>query len=574
MQIDKKPDNQLSMQKPMTATDVRNILLTALVFAVLGAVEAFFILERSHSIYKIDMFFHQFMVHDLPGSILSGVLLILAMVQFRRSLLPARVLDFIDRQRWAVAAVLTGLLAIGTLTIYHNYTLCMDEYAQLFQAKLFAAGRIWAQYPPGLLNRLLPQTWAFFTNSNITGRAIEGYWPGYSLLQTPFVFFGVPWLLNPLLAAGTLLLIRHIALKLYPGTNAPSWAMLFTLASPVFIVSCISYYSMPAQLFLNLLFTALILEITPGRLVAAGFIGSLALIQKNPVPHIFYALPWIVWIAARRGGLRSLLWLAIGYLPLSIFLGFGWFALRSYITAQTETASKTFWEQLKGLHSIFMVRDFRQVVYSRYLAFLKLAVWAVPGLVVLAAIGARRGWKDARIKVLTFSAILTFFGYFLFEATQGHGWGYRYFHGAWGTLPLLACGLVAVKRDGSPVQFTPLTCAAGTLVVLSFVLLNGLRLYQVDAFIDRHLAQLPPLDPQRKQICFIRPQEGYYSIDLIENDPLLRSNTLFIKSSGPEDEKQFIDKFCPGAVPSNGASDGKVWNIDWHQARFMRHDNG
>ena len=91
---------------------------------------------------------------------------------------------------------------------------------------------------------------------------------------------------------------------------------------------------------------------------------------------------------------------------------------------------------------------------------LKLTVWAVPGLVILAIIGARRGWKDTRIKVLTFSALLTFFGYFLFEATQGHGWGYRHFHGAWGTLPLLACGLVAVKKSDSSKKFGPLACAA------------------------------------------------------------------------------------------------------------------
>jgi hypothetical protein len=193
---------------------------------------------------------------------------------------------------------------------------------------------------------------------------------------------------------------------------------------------------------------------------------------------------------------------------------------------------------------------------------LKVAAWSVPGLIVFAAIGARRGWKDARIRTLTFSAILTFLGYFLFKATQGHGWGYRHFHGAWGTLPLLACGLVATKKACVPEKLTPLARAVGTLTVLSLVLLNGLRLFQVDAFIDRHLDQLPILDPDRRQICFIRPEEGYYSIDLIENDPFLRSNTVFIRSSGPEDEKQFIKEFYPGAIQRSDAPNETVWNIN------------
>ena len=562
MQTDNQTVKQLRIQEEMTTTDVRIILCASLVLAVVGVVGALRILEQSPSVYELHIFFHQFVMHDLSGSLLCGFLLILAILPFRRSLLPVRILDFLDERRWIVAAVLAGLLAVGTLTVYHNYPLCVDEFAQFFQAKLFAAGKIWAEYPPELLDRLLPFKHGFFTPSRLTGHVISEYWPGFSLLQTPFVLIRAPWLLNPLLGAGTLLLIRHIAAKLYPDTNAPSWAMLFTLASPAFIVNCISYYSLPAQLFLNLLFTVLILETSPRRLLVAGLIGSLALLQKNPVSHFFYALPWIVWLTVRCGGWRSLIWLAIGYLPLSLFLGFGWAALRFHFTAQSAAQVGTFYEEPWRLLSIFSARDFLTVISWRSLALLKLAAWAVPGLIVIAVIGARRGWRDARLRALAISALLTFFGYFLFKATQGHGWGYRHFHGAWGTLPLLACGLVAAKKADASKEPVPLARAAGTLSVLSLVLLNGLRLYQVDAFIDRHLGQLPPLDPDRAQICFIRPEEGYYSIDLVQNDPFLRQKTIFVKSFGPEDEKQFIAEVYPGAVQRNDTPDETVWYID------------
>jgi hypothetical protein len=562
MDTENRTIKQLPTQGHNATTDVRVILCVSLILAVMGVVAALRIRAQVSSVFELPIFLHQFVVHDLPGSALCGFLLLLAMLSLRRSLLPARALELLDEYRWFVAAVLTGLLAVGTLTVYHNYPLCVDEFAELFQARIFAAGKIWAEYPPELLDRLLPFTHTFFTPSRMTGHVICSYWPGFSLLETPFVLIGVPWLLNPLLGAGTLLLIRHIAAELYPGTDAPSWAMLFTLASPAFVVNCISYYSMPAQLFLNLLFTALILRMTPRRLVLAGLVGSFALLQKNPVPHVFYALPWIVWIAAHRSGWRSLIWLAIGYLPLSVFLGLGWAALRFHLATQGEAGRKTIWEAPWSLLSIFSIDGLMSVMSCRSLAFLKLAAWAVPGLIIFAAIAARRAWADARVRVLLFSALLTFFGYLLFLPDQGHGWGYRYFHGAWGTLPLLACGLVAAPRAGPSKESTPLARAAGTLAVLSLVFLNGLRLYQVDAFIDRHLSQLPPLDTDRAQICFIRPEKGYYSIDLVQNDPFLEQKTIFVKSFGPEDEKQFITEVYPNAVPRSDGPDEAVWCIE------------
>ena len=51
--------------------------------------------------------------------------------------------------------------------------------------------------------------------------------------------------------------------------------MLLTLGSPGFIGMAMSYFSMTAHLFLNVLFVWLLLERTPRRLVAAG-VGRLA----------------------------------------------------------------------------------------------------------------------------------------------------------------------------------------------------------------------------------------------------------------------------------------------------------
>jgi hypothetical protein len=476
--------------------------------------------------------------------------------------------ECLDRYRRPLAAALVIFLAFGTLTVYHNYPLSLDEFAQLFQAKVFAAGRISTTYPPALVDWLLPYTRAQFLASPTTGQTISWYWPGLSLLQTPFVLIGAPWLLNPLLGAATLLLLRRLAAELYPGTNAPAWAMLFALASPAFLVQSLSYYSMPAQLCLNLLFTVLVLRLTPRALVAAGFVGSVALVQSQPVPHMFYALPWLVWVVARRQGWKSVSWLVLGYLPLSVLLGLGWIVVRIRLSAGPTGQADTIWGWVSALAGTALAADLPYVMAVRALALLKLAAWAMPGLLVLSILGAQKGWRDSRIKVLAASALVTFFGYFLFKFSQGHGWGYRYFHGAWGTLPLLAAGVVAGTPDDVRRALTPVARFAAVLAVTSLVLLNSLRLVQVDAWMDQHLAQLPSLNATRAQVCFVHPWEGFYSIDLVQNDPFLRQKTIFLKSHGRETEKPFMEHYFPGAVPRSNDPNEAVWyverdKVDW-----------
>jgi uncharacterized membrane protein len=542
--------------------EVRVTLLGSLVLAVSGVAVALSILCHTRWIFELNIFFHQFVTHDLPGCILSTAIILVAMVSYRRRYVPLHAIEFLDRYRYSVAGGLTVLLVIGTLTIYHNHPLSLDESVQLFQARVFAAGRICARYPVELLDWLLPYTDSFFRPGWEGGEVISEFWPGFSLLQAPFVLIGVPWLLNPLLAAGALLLIRRLAAELYPDTDAPAWALLFTLASPAFIINSISYYCLPAILFLNLLFTLLLLKGTSSALFLGGLVGSLALVVKNPLPHALYAMPWIAWIMLRRGERRRFVWLVMGYAPLLFLIGAGWAVLRLHLAAQAPARGYISYEVPWRLLSIVSAKAFLATAFYRCLALMKMGAWAVPGLIVLAILGAKAGWRDVRVRVMAASAAFVFGGYFLFLFPQGHGWGYRFFQSAWGTLPLLACGVVAAKRGGDCADHPPLTHVAATLALLSLVFLNGLRLAEVDAWMDRHLSQLPPWDRSHSEVCFIRPWEGYHSVDLVQNDPFLRQNTLFLKSHGRQTEKPFMAQCFPGAVPRSDDPNEAVWYVE------------
>src|SRR5439155_24178523 len=125
-----------------------------------------------------------------------------------------------------------------------------------------------AQARPALPPRLVPPFRALIERSP-SAAALSGACPGVSLLFTPCVWGGCPWLLCPLLGGAALVLVWRVGRLLWADGAAAGWAVLFTAASPAFSLNAISYYSMNAHLAASLAFALLVLE---GRLFLAGFI--------------------------------------------------------------------------------------------------------------------------------------------------------------------------------------------------------------------------------------------------------------------------------------------------------------
>ncbi len=197
-----------------------------------------------------------------------------------------KVADFLSARAAWVAAASVVLFALGTVVVYRDYPLSMDEYAAVFQSKIFAAGQLSAQLPPSYVDWLVVRGFngEFLIASRETGRAIEVYWPGFALLLAPFELLQVQWLCNACLAALALLLIHSITTQITQDKRAAGWALLFALGSGAFVANAISFYSLQAHLTANLLFVALLLRPSRTRALCAGLVGSVALILHNPVP--------------------------------------------------------------------------------------------------------------------------------------------------------------------------------------------------------------------------------------------------------------------------------------------------
>jgi hypothetical protein len=517
------------------------------------------------------IFFVLFAYNDYSGSVCALLILVGALVGSRY--LPARrIVRWAGDQPIVIAVITAVLLALGTLVVYHNHPLAMDEYAAYFQSRVFAAGQLHGSFPAAQLDWLIPRGFQnYFLNvSRATGSVAEAYWPGFALLLTPFMWAGVPWLCNPVISALTLLVIHRLALEMYDDREAAGFALLLTIASPAIFANGISYYSMPAHLLANSVFALLLARPTPLRAAAAGVVGSLALALHNPVPHMLFAAPWLVWLATRQGGVRLLTALIAGYLPLVALLGLGWFLfsgdlLREGLVSVTAPAALS--HRLQHMIEIFSLPN-ATVVLARLIGIAKTWVWAVPGLMILAAAGAVRWRQDALCRLFTASALLTLLGYFLVPVDQGHGWGYRYFHSAWMALPLLATGALfrpaRIRNDASshsrPFEDGETKSFVAACMLLTLVFGVGFRAWQLEDFMARDISQVPQYTGTERRIVILEGRHSFYGGDLVQNDPWLRLHEIRMYSHGAEADERMMAQYYPELHRVYADRYGTVWS--------------
>src|SRR5262249_3561617 len=101
------------------------------------------------------------------------------------------------------------------------------------------------------------------------------------------------------------------------------------------------------------------------------------------------------------------------------------------------------------------------------------------------------------------------------------------------------------------------------VIALTLLVCVPQRLMQTRSFVSEHLAQLAGLHLERSpDIVFIRPQNGYYAIDLIQNSPDLTRGPLRLRGAGMEDELAFLrDALHVDAQLVAADSIGSAWRL-------------
>jgi hypothetical protein len=474
-------------------------------------------------------------IADIPPSMLL-IMALLAAAMLQNAAWCGRLIDFISKPRslLLIAVVAFVVLAVGSYLVFGTQPLSSDEQTHLFQARLFAQFKLMANYPPQLIDRVVPAGYQnYFILVSRDGRAMSVYWPGWALLMTPFVWLGAPWLLGPTMASIGLYVMGRLA-TLLAGAQAAAVAVLLTVTSGAFIVTGMSLYPAGGYFTLNMLYALLLLRGGRRDTLLAGLVGGLALNLNNPVPHALFALPWLIWLAADPARRRRLLWLAAGYAPW-LAVSLAWLVATSSLGASAGTTGN-FWHDRLPL---WINVPTLQIIGQRLWELVRLWMWSAPGLLVLAILGWRHQVRYSGAWILGVAFGLTVILYCLFPAGQGLGYGARYYQSAWGGLPILAA--IYLLRPGTEtLRRIALTAALfGLVLVVPFQILFARDLVQ------KGYPPLQALSTPGANLYFVDTSE-YGDPSMTLNDPELKGQ-LVLASFGTASDQQLVDRMFPGA---------------------------
>lgn len=267
---------------------------------------------------------------DLVTRSLALALGLMLLVGVLALAIPAR-LGWLPGDRAVRVALPLGLLALLAASCYVAFALfdrsphILDAIAYLFQAKTFALGRLTLPPPPS--ETAFPMPFSLIYEE----RWFVQYPPGTAALLALGVLARVPWLVQPLLAAGAVALIVLTARRQYgPGTALLVLALLVT--SPFLLLTTGSFLShVPAMFFCCVALYAVTRyaerpSVGWAALVATGL--GLGFLTREIVP-VLYGLTVVlsgqavgVQQRGRRALLDAVVMLWIGLAAVAVYLGY------------------------------------------------------------------------------------------------------------------------------------------------------------------------------------------------------------------------------------------------------------
>ncbi len=222
-------------------------------------------------------------------------------------------------------------IAILSASIFEYVPHSEDEVAYLFQAKVFAQGRLAVPTPA---QRLV--FWTPFV-VDYQGQRFGKYSPGWPLLLGLGVRLDAPWLVNAGLAVLTLALVARLGRDMY-GSRPGLWAAGLGLVTPGFLFLSSSLLSHAASLFWSTLALAALFYLVQGapknRRPYYALLAGLALgaaFTTRPFAGLGIGLPMglFLLVLSFRGEVRWSLWpwLLLGGVMTAGLLPLYWWAV-------------------------------------------------------------------------------------------------------------------------------------------------------------------------------------------------------------------------------------------------------
>ena len=448
-----------------------------------------------------------------------------------------------------IACLVFAVASIGTQFVCHDYSLSSDEFIADFQAEIFLHGKVTAEVPPQWRNTVRVIKPIYVDYLPVTHSWKAAYLPAYAGLRALFQAVHLQFFLNPFLAAITVLALYGTARNIWPNERQHALlAALLLAAAPQFLLMSMTAYAMPAHLALNTLWLWLYTRPDLRRFYLAPLVGVLAVGLHQPIVHALFVAPFLIRLVLEQR------WRVVIRFGLIYSLGCAvWYTWRlHYLPPSADAAG-----------SIFRLFNPKMIVIQP-MDLLLVIGWSCLATPLLAVLGFRRifrrlnatnpaSFRQARDPHLWLleqnppscrpevgiqskqrailldaglSCLLTFGFYYFFFVDQGHGWGYRYFHGTLSCLVLVAVNgwevLVETAGARRARNFLLVGVAVSLLVALP------LRCYQAETFIRPFARASEAIHSMNAEVVGIDPRFAWYSNDLIRNDPFLEDRPIVV----------------------------------------------
>jgi hypothetical protein len=424
-----------------------------------------------------------------------------------------------------VAILVCLITGVGTYTVFQRYSVCVDEFMSDYQAEIFATGNIYARIDPAWQGLAIPLTPTFAMFNAEKNTWISPYLPVYAAIRAIFSRLGIRSLTNSALAGLSIFALAGIVRKLWPREESfPLIACLLLATSSQFLLMSMTAFSMPAHLYLNLVWLWLYTRNDRWSCLATPWIGVLAMGLHNPVVHALFVLPFLIRIALGKEWSKTL------YFASVYTLGSGaWLAWLVFVSNGVASGGGE-----PSFSSMFVLPGTTQVLFQ--IMNLSLMVsWQSYALVFLALMAlTTRRTRTPFERDLLWSCLITFLFYSFFRTSQVNGWGYRYAYSILGNLVLLS--LIGWQELRTQIGASKSTVIlAGSLAIALLVQLP-IRSLQAERFVRPHYASFQYIMSLPASFVLVNARTIWPAADLMRNDPLLRTwpKLLFSSRTTPQ----------------------------------------
>ena len=434
--------------------------------------------------------------------------------------------------RFCLLLVALGLILFTALVTLRDFPNSADEYSYLISAQILSEGKLSVPSPPHQ---------EFFTFIHVInfGKFYSKYPPGWPLILAGGALLGIPWIVNPLLALATILLLHRI-LREHVSLRSANVAAILLLTSPFFIFNSASYFSHTSGLFLITAFMFFYLkclrspELPLGMYLAMGVCAGFAFLARPFTAVVLLSCP-AVYLIAHAVRTRQLASYAYRLTPTALVFGAFLALFLFYNSVQTGDAFQqpfNLWDSRDQPGFWLVGGEFRHSWRQNIsLRLRELNDWTsyAPFLVL-----ASLFWRDSRrpLGLLLLSMFLALLaGYLFYHGVGGNRYGPRYFYEA--SLVLFVLPAIAISRIGR----------IGALVVLVILALNASVFLEKSRFHAQQVRERMTLYDEvegqgiTNAIVFLKTGSGSMPVgDLTRNGIHFDGPVLYVWDLGPKNE--------------------------------------